>query len=37
MGAWYGDRSVLADDAVYYLNEGRVLGAFWGQDRDYAE
>jgi uncharacterized secreted protein with C-terminal beta-propeller domain len=37
MGAWYGDRSVLADDAVYYLNEGRVLGAFWGQDRNYAE
>lgn len=33
MGAWYGDRSVLADDAVYYLNEGRVLGAFWGEDK----
>lgn len=37
LGAWYGDRSVLADDAVYYLNDGRVLGAFWGRDRNYTE
>jgi len=36
MGAWYGDRSVLADDAVYYLHEGKVLGSFWGEDRNFA-
>lgn len=36
MGAFYGDRSVLADDAVYYLHEGKVLGALWGEDRNFA-
>ena len=31
--AWgqFGDRSVLADDAVFYIHQGEVLSAFWGQ------
>jgi len=28
----YGDRSVLVDDAVFYLHKGEVLSSFWGQD-----
>ncbi len=27
----YGDRSVLQDDAVFYVHEGKVLSSFWGQ------
>ena len=27
----YGDRSVLVDDAVFYLHHGEVLSSFWGQ------
>ncbi len=29
--AYYSDRSVLKDDAVFYLHEGKVLSSFWGQ------
>lgn len=29
----YGDRSVLVDDAVYYVNQGEVLSSFWGQEQ----
>ncbi|MBT8147492.1 MAG: beta-propeller domain-containing protein, partial [Gammaproteobacteria bacterium] len=27
----YGDRSVLVDDAVFYLHQGDVRSSFWGQ------
>jgi hypothetical protein len=29
----YGDRSVLKDDAVFYLHNGKVLGSFWGESK----
>ncbi|HEY0962057.1 MAG TPA: beta-propeller domain-containing protein [Pseudomonadales bacterium] len=29
---WYGDRSVLKDDAVFYMHNGEVLGSLWGQN-----
>jgi hypothetical protein len=28
---YYSDRSVLMDDTVFYVHEGKVLGSFWGQ------
>ena len=28
----YGDRSVLADDAVFYVNSGEVFTSFWGEN-----
>jgi len=28
----YGDRSVLVDDAVFYLHGGDVVSSFWGQN-----
>ena len=28
----YGDRSVLVDDAVFYLHHGEVLSSFWGEN-----
>ncbi len=27
----YDDRSVLVDDAVYYIHEGEILTSLWGQ------
>ena len=30
----YGDRSVLLDDAVFYIHDGIVLTSFWGEDRE---
>lgn len=29
----YGDRSVLKDEAVYYVHDGKVLSSFWGEDK----
>lgn len=29
----YGDRSVLKDDAVFYIHDGKVLSSFWGQNK----
>lgn len=29
----YGERSVLIDDAVYYLYNGKLLGSFWGENQ----
>jgi hypothetical protein len=29
----YGDRSVLKDDAVFYLHGGKVLSSFWGESK----
>ncbi|MGV3591237.1 MAG: beta-propeller domain-containing protein [Gammaproteobacteria bacterium] len=29
---WYGDRSVLKDDAVFYVHDGKVLGSLWGEN-----
>ena len=31
---FYSDRSVLLDDAVYYIHDGEVLTSFWGENRD---
>ncbi|MDY6984725.1 MAG: beta-propeller domain-containing protein, partial [Pseudomonadota bacterium] len=31
--AWYGDRSVLKDDAVFYVHNGKVLTSFWGENK----
>lgn len=30
---WYGDRSVLKDDAVFYVHSGKVLGSLWGESK----
>lgn len=30
----FADRSVLKDDAVFYLHDGRVLGSLWGENRN---
>lgn len=29
---WYGDRSVLQDDAVFYVRNGKVLSSLWGEN-----
>lgn len=29
----YGDRSVLKDDAVFYVHDGKVLGSMWGESK----
>jgi uncharacterized secreted protein with C-terminal beta-propeller domain len=29
----YADRSVLKDDAVFYVHEGKVLGSLWGENK----
>lgn len=31
--AWYGDRSVLKDDAVFYIRNGKVLSSRWGENK----
>ena len=31
--AWYGDRSVLKDNAVFYLHNGKVLSSLWGENK----
>lgn len=31
--AYYSDRSVLKDDAVFYIHDGKVLGSKWGTSR----
>lgn len=33
MYAWYGDRSVLKDDAVFYVHDSKVLTSFWGESK----
>lgn len=30
---YYGDRSVLKDDAVFYLHSGKILSAKWGESK----
>lgn len=30
---YYSDRSVLLDDAVFYIHDGDILTSFWGEDR----
>jgi uncharacterized secreted protein with C-terminal beta-propeller domain len=30
---WYGDRSVLQDDAVFYVHNGKVLSSSWGESK----
>lgn len=30
---WYSDRSVLKDDAVFYVHNGKVLSSFWGESK----
>lgn len=34
---YYSDRSVLLDDAVFYVHDGKVLSSFWGEDVDASE
>ncbi len=34
---YYSDRSVLLDDAVFYIHDGEVLTSFWGEDRDVTD
>jgi len=29
---FYGERAVLKDDAVFYIHDGKVESAFWGED-----
>jgi hypothetical protein len=31
--ASYGDRSVLKDDAVFYIHNGKVLSSLWGESK----
>jgi hypothetical protein len=31
--SYYSDRSVLLDDAVFFIHDGEVLTSFWGEDR----
>lgn len=30
---YYNDRSVLKDNAVFYIHEGKVLSSFWGENK----
>ena len=30
---YYNDRSVLRDDAVFYIHSGKVLSSFWGESK----
>ncbi len=31
--AYYSDRSVLKDNAVFYIHNGKVLSAYWGESK----
>ena len=31
--ASYGDRSVLKDNAVFYVHNGKILGSLWGENK----
>lgn len=35
--SYYSDRSVLLDDAVFYIHDGEVFTSFWGEDRDVTD
>jgi hypothetical protein len=30
--SYFGDRAVLADEAVYYVHHGEVIASFWGEN-----